>query len=56
MGAAAAARLAASFAVASEIPREIAALGITPQAVSPGRACIVADATQPVVGSLNGIL
>jgi len=41
MGAPAAARLAASFALGADIPADIAALGITAANVSPGRACVV---------------
>ena len=47
----AAARLAASFAIGSAIPADIAALGITEEGVSPGRPCVAMESTQPVVGA-----
>lgn len=54
MAGAAAARLAASFALNTAIPADLAALGITAENVSPGRACVVdPDAAAPVVGSLE---
>ncbi|MEZ2410729.1 NAD(P)/FAD-dependent oxidoreductase [Bosea sp. RCC_152_1] len=54
MGGAAAARLAASFAQGAAIPADIAALGITAENVSPGRACVVDPAADaPVVGTLE---
>lgn len=54
MGGAAAARLAASFAVGAEIPADIAALGITEENVSPARSCVVdASGDKPVVGTLD---
>src|SRR5205085_6191474 len=53
MGGAAAARLAASFAISAEIPADIAVLGITAEAVSPGRPSVAADTAQPVVGHLD---
>jgi D-arginine dehydrogenase len=54
MAGAAAARLAASFARGAEIPSDIAALGITVENVSPGRACVLdASGTLPVVGTLE---
>lgn len=54
MAGAAAARLAASFARNIEVPPDIAALGITSENVSPGRACVVDHASDPtVVGKLE---
>lgn len=54
MGGAAAARLAAAFAARDAIPEDLAALGITAENVSPGRACVLdASGTKPVVGSLE---
>jgi len=53
MGAAAAARLAASFALNGDIPADIAALGITAANVSPGRSCVVdPDHAAPIVGTM----
>lgn len=54
MAGAAAARLAASFALDTSIPADLAALGITAENVSPGRACVVdPDAGAPIVGTLE---
>lgn len=54
MAGAAAARLAASFALNAAIPTDIAALGITAENVSPGRACVIDPAAEaPVVGTLE---
>ncbi|MER9731815.1 FAD-dependent oxidoreductase [Mesorhizobium sp. M0217] len=54
MGGAAAARLAASFALNAEIPPDIAALGITTENVSPGRACVLdSSGDKPVVGTFE---
>ncbi|MGR9148124.1 NAD(P)/FAD-dependent oxidoreductase [Rhizobium leguminosarum] len=54
MGGAAAARLAASFALGAGIPADIAALGVTAENVSPGRACVLdASGEKPVVGTLE---
>jgi D-arginine dehydrogenase len=54
MAGAAAARLAASFALNAEIPPDIAALGVTSENVSPGRACVVDPAGDaPIVGRLE---
>ncbi|RRH96891.1 FAD-binding oxidoreductase [Mesorhizobium tamadayense] len=54
MGGVAAARLAASFALNAAIPADIAALGITAENVSPGRACVLdASGDRPVVGNLE---
>lgn len=54
MAGAAAARLAASFALNTAIPADIAALGITAENVSPGRACVLdAGGDRPAVGSLE---
>ena len=54
MASAAAARLAAALAVGAGIPADIAALGITEDAISPGRACVLAkDDVQ--VGSAEAI-
>ncbi|MBY5406821.1 NAD(P)/FAD-dependent oxidoreductase [Rhizobium leguminosarum] len=56
MAGAAAARLAASFALGADIPSDIAALGITPENVSPGRTCVMDDSgTLPVVGNLESL-
>ncbi|MBN8944160.1 MAG: FAD-binding oxidoreductase [Rhizobiales bacterium] len=53
MAAAAAARLAASFAAGRSIPQDIAALGLTAASVSPGRPCVIdAAAGTPTVGCL----
>ncbi len=50
----AAARLAASLALGGGIPSDIAALGVTAENVSPGRACVVdKQARQPKVGQLQ---
>jgi D-arginine dehydrogenase len=51
MASAAAARLAASFAIRAAIPSDIAALGVTANDLSPGRNCVSTDDTQPVVGN-----
>lgn len=54
MAGVAAARLAASFALNAAIPTDIAALGITAENVSPGRACVIdPTADAPVVGTLE---
>ncbi|PDS59942.1 FAD-dependent oxidoreductase [Rhizobium anhuiense] len=54
MGGGAAARLAAAFAAMEAIPQDIAALGITAENVSPGRACVVdASGAKPVVGDIE---
>ncbi|QQO16760.1 FAD-binding oxidoreductase [Bradyrhizobium diazoefficiens] len=54
MGGAAAARLAASFALNTNIPEDIAALGITTENVSPGRRCVVdPNHAAPVVGTME---
>ncbi|MER9366967.1 FAD-binding oxidoreductase [Mesorhizobium sp. M0518] len=56
MGGAAAARLAASFALNAEIPSDIAALGITAENVSPGRSCVLdASGDKPVVGTFETV-
>lgn len=47
MGAAAAARLAASLALGRAVPADLAALGITPEQVSPGRACVAGGGWHP---------
>ncbi|WP_284315233.1 NAD(P)/FAD-dependent oxidoreductase [Labrys miyagiensis] len=53
MAGAAAARLAASFALGEGVPADIAALGITEENVSPARACVAgAEAGPPVVGRI----
>lgn len=54
MAGAAAARLAASFALDAAIPADLVGLGMTAENVSPGRACVVdPDAAAPVVGKLE---
>lgn len=54
MAGAAAARLAASFALNAAIPADIAALGITAENVSPGRSGVIDPAADaPVVGTLE---
>lgn len=54
MGGAAAARLAAGFALDAGISSDIAALGVTAANVSPGRACVLdASGEKPVVGTLE---
>lgn len=54
MGGAAAARLAACFALNTSIPKDMAALGITPESVSPGRSCVVdPNHAAPVVGTIE---
>lgn len=56
MGGVAAARLAASLAVCEGVPADLAALGITIDNVSPGRACVAgAQAEQPSVGRFEGL-
>lgn len=56
MAAAAAARLAVSLALGADVPADIAALGITRENVSPGRACVVdAGAGTPVVGTFEAL-
>lgn len=52
MGAAAAARLAASLGLGRGVPPDLAALGITADQVSPGRACVLCQACQPAAASL----
>lgn len=57
MASAAAARLAASLATGRGVPADIAALGITEAATSPGRDCVMnADAEDVVVGSMEDLL
>lgn len=54
MGGVAAARLAANLALGTDIPADIADLGITRENVSPGRACVIdASGDKPVVGTLE---
>jgi D-arginine dehydrogenase len=56
MAGVAAARLAASFAVNERVPADLAALGITTENVSPGRACVAgAKAEQPIVGRIEDL-
>lgn len=55
MASAAAARLAASLAVGQGVPADIAALGVTEAAISPGRDCVLA-ADEVQVGSVEDIL
>jgi D-arginine dehydrogenase len=46
--------LAASFALNTDIPADIAALGITAENVSPGRSCVVdPEGAAPVVGTME---
>lgn len=54
MASAASARLAASLAVGRGIPADIAALGITEDAISPGRSCVLAN-EDVQVGSAEAI-
>ena len=57
MAGAAAARLAASLALGKGVPDDIAALGITAEAVSAARPCVSgADAEQPVVGNIEDLV
>jgi D-arginine dehydrogenase len=57
MASAASARLAASLAVGDGIPADIAALGITIDAISPGRDCVINRTADDVqVGSVEDIL
>jgi len=52
----AAARLAASLALGVGIPSDIAAMGVSAENVSPGRACVVdMDSRQPLVGRLQAL-
>jgi D-arginine dehydrogenase len=54
MAAAASARLAASLATGAGVPRDLSALGITAEDVSPGRACVSGgESPQPVVGTIE---
>jgi D-arginine dehydrogenase len=53
MGGAAAARLAASLAIGSPMPPDIASLGVTAESVSPGRACVAATIAPAIVGNLK---
>ncbi len=53
MGSAAAARLAASLAIGSPMPSDIASLGVTAESVSPGRACVAAEVAPAIVGNLK---
>ena len=56
MAGAAAARLAAGLALGEGVPSDIAALGITAEAVSPARACVSGgDVLQPRVGSIEDL-
>lgn len=55
MACAAAARLAAALATGQGVPADLAALGITEGAVSPGRDCVIDRTTKDVpVGTLGG--
>lgn len=57
MASAASARLAASLAVGNGIPADIAALGITEDAISPARDCVINRTAEDVqVGSVEDIL
>ena len=53
MGSAAAARLAASLAIGSPMPSDIASLGVTAESVSPRRACVAAEVAPAIVGNLK---
>lgn len=55
MASAASARLAASLAVGQGVPADIAALGVTLDAISPGRDCVL-TAEEVQVGSVDDIL
>jgi D-arginine dehydrogenase len=48
----AAARLAASLALGTDIPSDIAALGVSAENVSPGRACVIDQGGRQPVGQL----
>jgi D-arginine dehydrogenase len=52
MGAAAAARLAASFAIGGPIPPDISSLGVRTESVSPGRHCVATELAPAIVGNL----
>ncbi len=55
MACAAAARLAAALATGQGVPADLAALGITEGAVSPGRDCVIDRTAKDVpVGTLGG--
>ena len=57
MACAAAARLAAAFAVGEDIPTDIASLGVRREDVSPARACVTGkDLKAPVVGRIEDLL
>lgn len=53
MGAAAAARLAASLAIGNPIPTDIASLGVTVESVSPGRSRVASEVAPAIVGNLE---
>ncbi|WP_418025274.1 FAD-dependent oxidoreductase (plasmid) [Paracoccus sp. TD-10] len=56
MASAASARLAASLAVGLGITKDIAAVGITEDAISPGRDCVINRTTEDVrVGSADDV-
>ena len=57
MASAASARLAASLATGNGIPADIAALGVTEGAISPGRDCVINCTAEDVrVGSVDDVL
>lgn len=57
MASAASARLAASLAIGNGVPADIAALGVTEDAISPGRDCVLSRVAEHVkVGSIEDIL